>query len=208
MIYPEEKFDLSVPPGGALIILQSPDTANPKKPQLTETTKPECLAMLGDARWSEFVEQLSSTLQQWWTSSRPISISVAAICGIAALVLGLSAVLGWLDFWPVAIAIAVLLGVAVAAAWGGGSFVHGRNLAVDKRIHQLCEELTSAVGGAVAVQYHKASPVERRGIRSVVRVYRYIVFSLPVSECELPTVMGAARDADESPAPPVTNVQT
>ena len=189
MIYVEDDFSLSVPPGGALITLQS-DT-NPGRPELTEAQKikPECLSMLDDMQWSQFTGQLSSALQQWWTMTEKVT-RVAAICsfvvGGVVLLIGL---LAGMNIVIAGIVSAAVFGVGVAASCAAGSFLKSRNLDVDKQIHGICDQLTATIGGAVVVEYRKATPVVRHGRHRIVRTYRYISFA----KAETVTTAGAVQ---------------
>lgn len=176
MIYVEDDFSLTVPPGGALITLQSPDSATPSRPQLNSSTKPDCLATLDDAIWSEFIDQLSSTLKGWMAPFK-VATPILIVAVVAAVILLLCGIFAKLEMVLVAIGCAALVGVGVAASFAGSSCSQSRNISIDKQLHDLCEGLNSAVGGAVAVQYHKASPVVKHGNKRQVRLYRYISFA-------------------------------
>ena len=193
----QEDFDLTVPPGGDLIVLQGPDSTNPAKPELQkEIQKPKCLAPLDDSRWLEFTQQLSSTVEQWSTH-RNLLVPVLVVCGVVLVIIIMIPLLGWADWLPVlGIGGCVLIGLVVAAICKGRSWVQGKNIAMDKRIKELCQDLQAASHG-VTVEYHHASPVEVVGVRRYVRNYRYISFApqKAFAEKEVPTVIGNAEEA-------------
>ena len=208
MIYVEDDFNLTVPPGGALITLQSPDT-NSSRPQLNSSTaKPDCLASLDDAVWSEFIGQLSSTLKGWMAPFK-VATPILIVAVVAAVVLLLCGIFLKLDMVPVAIGCAALVGVGVAASFAGSSCSQSRNVSIDKKLHDLCEGLNSTVGG-VAVQYHKASPVVKHGNRRQVRLYRYISFTPvdPENQITQMTAVEAVGGDAEQATIPGTNAET
>ena len=192
----QEDFDLTVPPGGDLIVLQGPDSPNPAKPEVQkEIQKPKCLASLDESRWLEFTQQLSSTVKQLWTH-RNLFVPVLVVCGVVLIIVIMIPLLGWADWLPVlGIGCCVLIGLVVAAICKGRSWVQGKHIAMDKRIKELCQEL-QACHGSVTVEYHHASPVEVVGVRRYVRNYRYISFAPRKAFAEeAPTVIGNAEEA-------------
>lgn len=204
MIYVEDDFSLTVPPGGALITLQSPDT-NSSRPALNSSTKPDCLATLDDATWSEFIGQLSSTLKGWMAPFK-VATPILIVAVVAAVILLLCGIFAKLDMVLVAIGCAALVGVGVAASFAGSSCSQSRNVSIDKQLHELCEKFNSTVGGAVAVQYHKASPVVKHGNRRQVRLYRYISFApadpeTQITQTTVEAVEAVGVDAEQATIP-------
>ena len=139
-----------------------------------------------------------------------VATPILIVAVMAAVILLLCGIFAKLDMVLVAIGCAALVGVGVAASFAGSSCSHSRNISIDKQLHELCDTLNSTVGGAVAVQYHKASPMVKHGNTRQVRLYRYISFA-PADQITQITQMTAveALDVDAQQATiPGTNAES
>ncbi|CAJ1382325.1 unnamed protein product [Effrenium voratum] len=151
-------YDMSVPPGGAVISLQSPQECCQTKPQLTEKQKPMCMAMLGESEWTDHMNKLSSIVGNYWNEMLPfLGVPVAFTAALAAFVFRMTdtregrglegdSLVANLVLLPV-----VFLTFLIVI--GGRAFIVQKNTALDTEVHGWCRDVTIASGRAVHVQY-------------------------------------------------------
>ena len=143
--------DLSVPPGGSMIILQSPAECIQTRPRFTETLKPPCLS-IDDSAWKGFVTKLTSIVNGYWNELIPLLV----------VPVGLVLMFGtWIVEFAAEVDVPFFVGFFVAlatvlSAFGGRAIVVSKNCTQDAHIQQVCREIGSATHGAVSVQYRTA----------------------------------------------------
>lgn len=145
--------DMSVPPGGSMITLQSPQECFQTRPKFNETWKPDCMSMIDDARWNDFVGKLTVIVGSYFNEMIPfmiVPLGFAAMIGIWFVPLTMDDT-PFPQFAGAIVAFATILVVSV-----GRLIVVTKNTAEDQKIHQLCSELTTATQGAIQVQYRTA----------------------------------------------------
>lgn len=171
--------DLSVPEGGETFILTNPADCIVTRPKLTNSHKPLCLSTLDDSEWKQWHGELQMIVNQFWNEMLPVVAMIFGLVGFVAIMgLRFLAIVFpplWVQILPPA---AGLLSAVVATC-----LISLRNTGLDVDIDELCEKLTSSLGGRVRVEYRTAwttcfKPRHARTARIIAFVPRPIVLSL------------------------------
>eukprot|EP00435_Cladocopium_sp_Y103_P007276 s4974_g2.t1 len=133
--------------------------------------------MLDDAAWTEWHGELQKIVNQYWNEMLPVIGIIFGLVGFVAM-LGLQflAIL----FLPVWVQVAPPA-VGLLSALVARCIIAIRNTGLDDDIDELCEKLTSSLGGRVRVDYRTAwtgcfKPKHARTARIIAFVPRPMIF--------------------------------
>ncbi|CAJ1353740.1 unnamed protein product [Effrenium voratum] len=140
--------DMSVLGNGGLIVMQSPQVcllAKPAPPD-ADAQKFDCLAMLSDAQWQDFIGKLEKIVNRFWSETWQLIGFPVLLLAVVLAVLTIVDELFSFAMVPVFF-------LAAVSSLGARAFIVAQNSSLDAQIEAWCRELTMSTGGMVNVQY-------------------------------------------------------
>eukprot|EP00931_Biecheleriopsis_adriatica_P111623 TRINITY_DN8602_c0_g3_i1.p1 TRINITY_DN8602_c0_g3~~TRINITY_DN8602_c0_g3_i1.p1 ORF type:complete len:191 (-),score=24.10 TRINITY_DN8602_c0_g3_i1:160-732(-) len=155
-------YDTSVPPGGALIFLQSPDECCQTKPQWNQGSRPP--VAMDDAAWTNFEQTVRGIVDGYWNELWSV---VPAIAGMVVAALLMILPLGLQSGFPLQV---VFFIPCILLTIGGRFLFVSLNRKQDQKIEAACQELSSKA--MVTAQYRTAwtgfcKPKHARTMRAI-----------------------------------------
>lgn len=140
---PIDEVDTTAPPGGATIVVQWPGALSAGLEKQATKRKPSCLSTLDDERWSVFADKLIAIVDrfsnEFWLEAAAAGVLFLLITAAAVLSITARAEsLAWIIFGSTAV-------VSLGSIFTVRCFNISRNLARDKEIEELCDELAPSM---------------------------------------------------------------